>query len=70
VLHEDIEQADQHGDTIASRSATAELDVLLRQLSAAAAWAVGTGGWVMRWSGLRKTVSARIRALRTRLARP
>jgi hypothetical protein len=54
VLHEDIEQFDQHGDAIASRSATAELDVLLHQLSAAAGWAVGTGGWATSWIGLER----------------
>jgi len=60
VLHEDIEQADQHGDAIASRSATAELDALLRELSAAG----GLGGRDRRLGDqverARKTVSARI----------
>jgi hypothetical protein len=68
VLHEDIEQSDQHGDAIASRSATAELDVLLHQLSAAS----GLGGRDRRLGDelerARKTVSARIRDSLRRVA--
>ena len=68
VLHEDIERADHHGDAIASRSASAELDALLRELSAAG----GLGGRDRRLGDeverARKTVSARIRDSLRRVA--
>jgi AAA ATPase-like protein len=68
VLHEDIERADHHGDAIASRSASAELDALLRELSAAG----GLGSRDRRLGDeverARKTVSARIRDSLRRVA--
>jgi hypothetical protein len=68
VLHEDIEQADHHGDATASRSATSELDALLRELSASG----GLGGRDRRLGDeverARKTVSAQIRDSLRRVA--
>jgi hypothetical protein len=68
VLHDDIERADHHGDVIASRSASAELAALLRELSAAS----GLGSRDRRLGDdverARKTVSARIRDSLRRVA--